>query len=260
MHMKLEDFSMDLFLLNGKNAIVTGGNKGLGMGYAVSLAKAGANILIPTLDPNVDEIKKLIEPTGQKLIVLIGDITKKEFRNEVIQTCMSQFGSIDILVNNAGLIIRKPLLEATEEEWYKVIEVNLNSVYLLSSEVAKVMINQNSGKIINIASLLSFRGGFFAPSYPASKHGVVGLTKAFANQLGKYNIQVNAIAPGYIADGNSKEIMNDEQINKQILSRIPMGRWGSTFDLMGMAVFLASNASNYITGSVFQVDGGWLST
>ncbi|MBJ3792168.1 SDR family oxidoreductase, partial [Bacillus sp. OA1] len=186
------------------------------------------------------------------------DLTQDDAAEKVVQGCLDNFGKIDILINNAGTIRRAPLLEYKKEDWNAVMSINLNTVYLLSQAVARVMAEQKSGKIINIASMLSFQGGKFVPPYTASKHGVAGLTKAFANELSKYNIQVNAIAPGYIATANTAPIRADEQRNKEILDRIPAERWGVPFDLMGTAVFLSSKASDYVTGHILAVDGGWL--
>lgn len=171
---------------------------------------------------------------------------------------MEVYGKIDILVNNAGTIRRAPLLEYTEEDWNAVMDINLNALYFLSQDVAKIMEEQGHGKIINVASMLSFQGGKFVPPYTASKHGVAGLTKAFANELACKNIQVNAIAPGYIKTANTAPIRADEKRNAEILDRIPAGRWADPFDLMGAIVFLASKASDYVNGHILAVDGGWL--
>jgi 2-deoxy-D-gluconate 3-dehydrogenase len=171
---------------------------------------------------------------------------------------LGRIRKIDVLVNNAGTIRRAPLLEYKDEDWQAVMDINLNAVYYLSQEVAKQMVKQGGGKIINIASMLSFQGGKFVPPYTASKHGVAGLTKAFANELAEKNIQVNAIAPGYIETANTAPIRADENRNKEILGRIPAGKWGTPFDLMGSIVFLASKASDYVTGHILAVDGGWL--
>ncbi|WP_283701266.1 2-dehydro-3-deoxy-D-gluconate 5-dehydrogenase KduD, partial [Clostridium perfringens] len=187
-----------------------------------------------------------------------GDLTKKETRDKVVSTCLEEFGKIDILVNNAGTIRRAPLLEYKDEDWQAVMDINLNSVYYLSQAVAKVMAKQGYGKIINIASMLSFQGGKFVPPYTASKHGVAGITKAFANELADLNIQVNAIAPGYIKTANTAPIRADKARNQEILSRIPAGRWGEVSDLMGTVVFLSSKASDYLNGHILAIDGGWL--
>jgi 2-deoxy-D-gluconate 3-dehydrogenase len=254
----LDSFSMDFFRLDGKVAIVTGGNTGLGQGYAVALAKAGADLFIVAYSEGWDETRNLIEKEGRKVYFLQGDITKKGTVNEIVKTCLEVYGKIDILVNNAGTIRRAPLLEYKEEDWNAVIDLNLNAQYFLSQKVAKVMVEQKSGKIINVASMLSFQGGKFVPPYTASKHGVAGITKAFANELAEHNIQINAIAPGYIATSNTAPIRENAARNEEILSRIPAGRWGTPFDLMGTIVFLASRASDYMNGHILAVDGGWL--
>lgn len=256
--MNMEKFSLDFFNLDGKVAIVTGGNTGLGMAYVEALATAGADVLVTTFDNNIEEVKDIVESLGRKIVFVQGDLTKKETRDKVISTCLDEFGKIDILVNNAGTIRRAPLLEYKDEDWQAVMDINLNSVYYLSQAVAKVMAEQKSGKIINIASMLSFQGGKFVPPYTASKHGVAGITKAFANELADLNIQVNAIAPGYIKTANTAPIRADENRNKEILSRIPAGRWGEVSDLMGTVVFLSSKASDYLNGHILAIDGGWL--
>ncbi|MFP5114638.1 2-dehydro-3-deoxy-D-gluconate 5-dehydrogenase KduD [Bacillaceae bacterium C204] len=254
----LDEFSIDFFRLDGKVAIVTGGNTGLGQGYAVALAKAGADLFIVAHGSNWEETKDLIEKDGRKVTFFQGDLTKSDTINEIVKACLDAYGKIDILVNNAGTIRRAPLLEYKEEDWNAVIDLNLNALYFLSQEVAKVMVEQKSGKIINVASMLSFQGGKFVPPYTASKHGVAGITKAFANELGQHNIQINAIAPGYIATANTAPIREDATRDQEILSRIPAGRWGTPFDLMGTVVFLSSKASDYMNGHILAVDGGWL--
>lgn len=250
---------MDQFSLSGKVALVTGGNKGLGQGYAVALAKAGADIFISSLDESKDEIIELIEATGRRVVLDFGDITDAGYRKAMVDRCMREYGTIDILINNAGLNLRNTVLDQTEGEWNLTMDVNLNSLFFLSQLVGKIMVEKGRGKIINIASLLSFTGGIFSPSYPASKHGVVGVTKAFANQLAKHNIQVNAIAPGYVAQGNMIEKMNDKEFVEKLMARVPANRWADVADLMGTAVFLASDASNFVNGIVIPVDGGYLS-
>ena len=256
--MNMEKFSLDFFKLDGKVAIVTGGNTGLGMAYVEALEAAGADVLVTTFDNNTEEVKNIVESLGRKIVFVQGDLTKKETRDKVVSTCLEEFGKIDILVNNAGTIRRAPLLEYKDEDWQAVMDINLNSVYYLSQAVAKVMAKQGYGKIINIASMLSFQGGKFVPPYTASKHGVAGITKAFANELADLNIQVNAIAPGYIKTANTAPIRADKARNQEILSRIPAGRWGEVSDLMGTVVFLSSKASDYLNGHILAIDGGWL--
>lgn len=254
----LDNFSMNFFRLDGKVAIVTGGNTGLGQAYAVTLAKAGADLVIPTYDNNWDETRELIEKEGKKVVFVQGDLTKKEDRAKVVEAAMNEYGKIDVLINNAGTIRRTPLLEYKEEDWNAVMDINLNAVYFLSQDVARIMEKQGGGKIVNVASMLSFQGGKFVPPYTASKHGVAGITKAFANELACKNIQINAIAPGYIKTANTAPIRADEKRNAEILGRIPAERWADPFDLMGAIVFLSSKASDYVNGHILAVDGGWL--
>lgn len=254
----LTSFSLNFFSVAGKVAIVTGGNKGLGQGYAVALAKAGADLFVVSRSDDWEQTRELIEGTGQRVEFYKADLGDREAVKQVAAQCLKTYGQIDILVNNAGIIRRAPLLEYKEQDWDEVMDINLNSLYLLSQEVAKVMVEQRSGKIINIASMLSFQGGKFVPPYTASKHAVAGLTKAFANELAEHNIQINAIAPGYIATDNTAPIRADEKRNAEILSRIPAGRWASPSDLMGVVVFLSSKASDYMNGHILAIDGGWL--
>ena len=256
--MDLSKFSLDYFSLKGKTAIITGGNTGLGQGYAVALAKAGAEVYITTFDGNEDETRSLIEASGSKVAFMPVDLTESGAAGLVVEGCIKTYGKVDILVNNAGTIRRAPLLDYKDEDWEAVIDINLNAVYYLSHAVAKEMTGQSFGKIINIASMLSFQGGKFVPPYAASKHGIVGLTKAFASELGAYNIQVNAIAPGYVETDNTAPIRADKQRYTEISARIPAGRWALPHDLMGAVVFLSSRASDYVNGHVLAVDGGWL--
>ncbi len=254
----LKEFSMDFFSLKGKVAIVTGGNTGIGQGYVTALAKAGADILCTTFTTDFDETRSLVEAEGRKIEFIQGDLTDKNFRNDVVKTCIEKFGKIDILVNNAGNIRRAPLLEHKFEDFMSIIDINLNAVYDLCQMTAVEMDKNGGGKIINIASMLSFQGGKFVPGYTASKHGVAGITKAFANELACKNIQCNAIAPGYIVSANTAPIIADKERNKSIVDRIPAEKWGMPSDLMGTVVFLASQASNYVNGHILAVDGGWL--
>ena len=254
----LNSFNMDFFSLKGKVAIVTGGNTGLGQAYVVALAKAGADLFVVTYDRTWDETRAMVEAEGRRIEFFQADLTDRAQIDKVISACVETYGKIDILVNNAGTIRRAPLLEYKDEDWKAVMDINLNSVYFLSQAAAKVMVTQGSGKIINIASMLSFQGGKFVPPYTASKHGVAGITKAFANELAAHNIQINAIAPGYIKTANTAPIRADEKRNAEILSRMPAERWADPFDLMGAVVFLASKASDYVNGHILAVDGGWL--
>lgn len=255
----LDKFKMSFFDLSGKVAIITGGNTGLGQGYAVALAEAGADIFIPTRGTQGwDATREMIEKRGRKVEFMDIDLTEEGAADKVISEALDKFGHIDILINNAGMIKRNPILESKDEDWKNVININLNTVYHLSMAAAKVFAKQKSGKIINIGSMLSFQGGKFIPSYTASKHGVAGLTKAFASEMGAYNVQVNAIAPGYIKTANTAPIRADKERNNEILSRIPAGHWAEPHELMGAAVFLASDAANYVNGTIMPVDGGYL--
>ncbi len=254
----LNEFSLDFFSLAGKVAIVTGGNTGLGQGYAVALAKAGADLFIVTHGTNWEETKELIEKEGRRVSFYQADLSNRENIKGLVENCLATYGKIDILVNNAGTIRRAPLLEYKEEDWDAVMDLNLNSVYYLSQLAAKVMAEQKSGKIINIASMLSYQGGKFVPPYTTSKHGIAGLTKAFANELAEYGIQINAIAPGYVETKNTAPIRENPERLAEITSRIPAGRWATPADLMGVVVFLASRASDYMNGHIVAVDGGWL--
>ncbi len=254
----LNNFSMDFFSLKGKVAIVTGGNTGLGQAYVVALAKAGADLFVVTYDRAWDETRAMVEAEGRKIEFFQADLTDRTQVSKTVEECIKVYGKIDILVNNAGTIRRAPLLEYKDEDWDAVMAINLDSVYHLSQDVAKIMVTQGSGKIINIASMLAFQGGKFVPPYTASKHAVAGITKAFANELAVHNVQINAIAPGYIKTANTAPIRADEKRNAEILSRIPAERWADPFDLMGAVVFLASKASDYVNGHILAVDGGWL--
>jgi 2-deoxy-D-gluconate 3-dehydrogenase len=249
---------LDKFKLDGKKAIVTGAARGLGQGIALGLAEAGADIaLVDILDTS--ESKDKIEKLGRKAVSIKADLGKKESVDVIISKTLDAFGKIDILFNNAGIIRRAPLTEFSEKDWDDVININQRTLFFLSQAVAKEMIKQkNGGKIVNTASMLSFQGGILVPSYTASKSAVMGLTRLMANELSPYNIQVNAIAPGYMATDNTAALRADPARNKAILDRIPAGRWGTPEDLKGLAVFLASDASNYVTGYTVAVDGGWL--
>lgn len=248
----------DLFDLTGKTAIVTGATRGLGQGMAIALAKAGANI-VGVGQSSLEPTQKEIENVGGEFLGINANLTTLDKVQEIIDKTKSKFGKIDILVNNAGTIRREDAINYKENDWDDILNLNLKTLFFLSQAVAKEMINQkNGGKIINIASMLSYQGGIRVPAYTASKSGVKGLTKALANEWAKYNINVNAIAPGYMATDNTKAIREDEKRNKEILERIPAGRWGTPEDLAGAVIFLSSKASDYINGECIAVDGGWL--
>lgn len=245
------------FSLAGKTALVTGANTGIGQAIAVALAEAGADIALVGRS-NAEETAQLIEAKGRKAISIKADLSSTEPLIRVLQEALQALGRIDILVNNAGIIRRDDLLDFSEADWDAVIDTNLKSLFFLSQAAARHMAERGSGKIINIASLLTFQGGIRVPSYAAAKSGVGGVTKAMANELAVKGVQVNAIAPGYIATNNTAALQADETRNRQILERIPAGRWGRPEDIAGAAVFLASPASDYVTGHILTVDGGWL--
>jgi 2-deoxy-D-gluconate 3-dehydrogenase len=249
----------DYFGLDKKIAMVTGGNTGIGMAIAIELAKAGADLFIYAYtDENKEELTNKIVSMGRQIKFGNGNLMKEEDASSAADLCIEAYGRIDILVNNAGTIHRAPLLQGDNQSWKNVIDLNLNAIYYLSKNAAKHMVEQGGGKIINIASMLSFQGGKFVPSYTASKHGVAGLTKAFANELAEMNIQTNAIAPGYIATANTAPIRADKKRNSEILERIPAARWGEPSDVARAAVFLSSKASDYMNGHILCIDGGWL--
>lgn len=248
-----------MFDLSGKVALVTGVSTGIGRGIAAGLAEAGADIAGTYNSHEPDEIKKEIEGLGQKFFSFKADLTNPDCCDEVIQKVVGEFGRIDILVNNAGSIRRTNALQFSKQDWYDVININQNTLYFLCQSAAKQFVKQESrGKIINMASMLSYHGGMNVSSYTASKHAVVGITKILASDLGQYGINVNALAPGWIKTNMSEAIRNNPERSKAIVSRIAMGDWGTPDDFKGVAVFLASEASNYITGVTIPVDGGYL--
>lgn len=248
----------DLFNLDGKVAIVTGASRGLGQGMAIALAQAGANI-VGVGQSDMKSTKAEINKVGREFFEIKADLTTTEKVDEIVRKTVEEFGRVDILVNNAGTIRRQDAIEYTEKDWDDILNLNLKTVFFLSQRVAKEFIKQKTGgKIISIASMLSFQGGIRVPAYTASKSGVAGITKSLANEWAKYNINVNAIAPGYMATDNTKAIREDEKRSKEILDRIPAGRWGIPEDLAGAVVFLSSKASDYVNGYTLAVDGGWL--
>jgi 2-deoxy-D-gluconate 3-dehydrogenase len=250
---------LDSFKLDGKIALVTGASVGLGQAMAIALAEAGADVVAHChFDGEGDETCHAIEKLGRKTFSVFGDMSDQEVPKRLIHEVIEKFGRIDILINNAGMIRRSPAIDFLEEDWSTVLEVNLSSVFRLSQAAGRHMIEQGAGKIVNIASLLSFQGGITVPAYTASKSGVAGLTKALANEWAKHNVNVNAIAPGYMATNNTTALRADETRNRQILERIPAERWGNASDLAGAAVFLSSSASDYLQGHVMVVDGGWM--
>jgi 2-deoxy-D-gluconate 3-dehydrogenase len=249
---------LDAFRLDDRVALVTGASTGLGQAIAIGLAEAGANVACHGNTKSADATCEAVSRLGRTSLAVTGDLSKKETPQKLVEATIERFGRLDILVNNAGTIRRAPAAEYTEEDWTTVIEVNLSAVFRLSQLAGRQMLSQGRGKIVNIASLLSFQGGITVPAYAASKGGVAQLTKALANEWAGKGINVNAIAPGYMRTDNTKALQENETRNRQILERIPAGRWGEPSDLAGAAVFLAAAASDYINGEVLVVDGGWM--
>ncbi len=251
---------LDALKLTGKNALVTGSQQGLGAGVALGFAEAGANVMVHGIEAEKAEAvrNQICQATGVQVLSVVGDVCDADFCEHMIARTVEGLGSIDILVNNAGIIRRAPAVEHPLADWQAVIETNLNSIFRLCQAAGRRMLAQGHGKIINIASLLSFQGGVFVPGYAAAKGGVAQLTKALANEWASKGVNVNAIAPGYMATDNTAALRADPQRSRQILERIPAGRWGTPRDLAGAAVFLASSASDYINGHVLVVDGGWM--
>jgi 2-dehydro-3-deoxy-D-gluconate 5-dehydrogenase len=251
---------LDLFKLDGKTALVTGCKRGIGKAMAVALAEAGADIIgvSKSLEPEGSVVGREVTALGRKFTAYTCDFGKRAAVKAFVQRVAADFPVIDILVNNAGKILRKPAVEHADEYWDEVIETNLNAQFVISREVGKRMVERGAGKIIFTASLLTFQGGITVPGYAASKGAIGQLTKALANERAPKNVQVNAIAPGYIRTDNTTALQADPVRNPAILSRIPAGRWGDPDDFKGAIVFLASAASDYVTGSILTVDGGWM--
>jgi 2-deoxy-D-gluconate 3-dehydrogenase len=251
--------SLEIFQLNGKNALVTGSHRGLGAAIAVAMAKAGANVGCHGRDPDPGPTPGEVLAAGRKTFYLPGDLAEPEVPAKLIDKTIEEFGSLDILVNNAGVIRRAPAAEYSTEFWDELIAVDLTAVFRLSQLAGRHILERGAGgKILNIASLLSFQGGILVPAYAAAKGGVAQLTKALANEWASKGINVNAIAPGYMATDNTVLLRNDPTRSRQILERIPAGRWGAPQDVTGAAIFLCSSASDYVHGHVLAVDGGWL--
>ena len=250
---------LDLFKLDGKVALVTGAGQGLGQGMAMALAEAGADIA--ALDRvGCERTCEAVRGLGRRYHESVVDLraASVDDLNAVVARIVKEFGHLDILVNNAGTIRRTPAIDFSETDWDDVLQINLKAAFFLSQAAARVMASQGGGKIINIASMLSFQGGINVPSYTAAKSGLAGITRALANEWAKFNINVNAIAPGYMATDNTAALRADPERSKSILERIPAGRWGTPDDLKGAVVYLASSASDYLHGAILPVDGGWL--
>jgi 2-deoxy-D-gluconate 3-dehydrogenase len=238
--------------------LVTGSSRGLGAGIAVALAEAGASIAIHGSVAIPEDTQKILADMGANQLALVGDVADAAACARLVEETVQHFGRIDILVNNAGIIRRSPAVDHSEEDWTAVIDTNLNSVFHLTQHAGKHMIAQGSGKVVNVASLLTFQGGITVPSYAAAKGAVGQLTKAFANEWASKGVNVNGIAPGYMSTDNTEALRTNPERARQIMERIPAGRWGNPEDLAGAAVFLASAASDYVHGHILVVDGGWL--
>lgn len=249
---------LNAFDLTGKVAIVTGCDTGLGQGMAVGLARAGCDIVSVNRKVPYETAEK-VQALGRRFSAVQADLSRQDEISQIVAKAVAAMGRIDILVNNAGTIRRADALDFSERDWDDVMNLNLKSVFFLSQAVARQFIQQGGGgKIVNIASMLSFQGGIRVPSYTASKSGVLGLTRLMANEWAGHNINVNAIAPGYMATNNTRQLRDDSERSKEILDRIPAGRWGLPDDLQGPVVFLASAAADYVNGYTLAVDGGWL--
>ena len=254
----IADFSLDLFSLAERNALVTGGNTGLGRAFSVALARAGADVFAVGLAEDDGTTRRLIEDTGRRMEFMVADITKPGIPAVIVRRCVETLGSVDILVNSAGIALLSDVEEFGRDQWDRMVSINLTGAFELAHEASRFMIKQRSGKIINIASLFSFLGGKRSPAYAATKAGIVGFTKAYCDELAAYNIQVNAIAPGYFKTAITEATRADPAADRRIVEHIPAARWGDTADLMGAAVFLASRAADYVNGHVLVVDGGYL--
>ena len=249
----------NLFSLQGKTVLVTGASRGLGQALAIGLAQAGADVVCSSSKTGgTAQTRKQIEALGQKAFEVAADLSDSEAVLALAEKAQTFTGQIDVLVNAGGTIARAPAVEFSFADWQKVINVNLDATFLLSQQLGKAMIARGTGKIINIASMLSYTGGITVPAYTASKHAVVGVTKALANEWASKNIQINAIAPGYFKTDNTQALQDDPVRNAEIEKRIPAGSWGEPEQLVGGAVFLASAASDYVNGHVLAIDGGWL--
>jgi 2-dehydro-3-deoxy-D-gluconate 5-dehydrogenase len=251
---------LKIFNLKGKIALVTGCNRGIGKGIAIGLAQAGADIIGVSANLALEnsEIERAVQKIGRKFTAYQADFSDRTQLNAFIEKVQNDFPTIDILVNNAGMILRKPAAEHPDEYWDKVMEVNLNAQFILAREIGAKMTERGAGKIIFIASLLTFQGGINVPSYAASKGAIGSLVKALANEWASKGVNVNAIAPGYISTHNTEALRNDPERSASILSRIPAARWGTPDDFKGIAIFLASSASDYVHGTIVTVDGGWM--
>ncbi len=249
---------MDRFKLDGKTAIVTGASRGIGRAVAMGLAEAGADVAVLGNTSNPEEVRRAVLDLGRKSLALQGDLTDRGFRSRVVDGVLDQWGRIDILVNSAGTQVRTPAVDFAEADWDQVIDLNLTTLFRMCQRVGREMLKQKSGKIINIASVQSFTGGITIPAYAASKGGVAQVTKALANEWARFNVNVNAVAPGYILTDLTQPLFDNPVRSKEITQRIPAQRWGKPEDLQGAVIFLASSASDFVHGHILLVDGGWM--
>ncbi|MEO7371067.1 MAG: SDR family NAD(P)-dependent oxidoreductase [Ilumatobacteraceae bacterium] len=256
--MTINDFRMGYFGLGGKNAIVTGGNSGLGQAFTVALAKAGANVFVPSIADDDGATAGMVAAENVRYEFMQADITTTGSPKRIVDACVDEFGAVDILVNSAGVCPLAEVLDFGREPWDATVQVNLTAAFEMSYEVAQRMVPRKSGKIINICSMFSFLGGRMSPAYSATKHGIAGLTKAYCDELAEHNIQVNGIAPGYYATAITANTRSNPESSRRVLDHIPADRWGEPIDLMGTVVFLASRASDYVNGHILAVDGGYL--
>ena len=250
---------LDSFRLDGRVALVTGAGQGLGQGMSLGLAEAGADIVALDRNPS-EKTAELVKQLGRRSSQVVCDLRTASVADlqGVVARVVAGMGRLDILVNNAGIIRREPALDFSEANWDDVLQINLKAVFFLTQAAGKHMVAHGGGKVINVCSMLSFQGGVIVPSYTAAKSGLAGLTRAFANEWAKYKVNVNAVAPGYMATDNTAPLRADPVRSQSIMERIPAGRWGTPDDLKGLVVFLASPASDYMHGSIVPIDGGWL--
>lgn len=256
--MEIADFGPRLFSLEGKRALITGGNTGLGRAFTVALAAAGADVFAPSLADDDGTTAKMVAEHGRRYVFEQADITEPGAPGRMVAHCAERLGGLDVLVNSAGICLLDDVLAFDRSKWDPMIQVNLTAAFEFAHAAAQVMVPQGSGKIVNIASLFSFLGGQWSPAYAATKAGIVGLTKSYADELGGYGIQVNALAPGYFATAITEKTRSDPEANRRIVEHIPAARWGDPAELMGALVFLCSPAADYVNGHTLTVDGGYL--
>jgi 2-deoxy-D-gluconate 3-dehydrogenase len=250
--------TVDRFSLNGRVAIVTGATRGIGRAIALGLAEAGSDVVVLGTSQSPDETSERVVKLGRRSLAFQGDLTNGLFREQVVNEVLRRWNRVDVLVNNAGIQVRAPAADFSEADWDRVVGLNLTALFRMCQRVGREMIKQQSGKIINIASVVSFTGGILVPAYAASKGGVAQVTRALANEWARFNVNVNAIAPGYILTDMTRQLYDDAVRSKEITERIPAQRWGNPDDLQGAAIFLASGASDFVHGHIMVVDGGWM--